>query len=88
MYLTSSDYEIMHDGGEQVVGIVFPSVSIPSSAYITEARVIFDVDESTAARRRAGDDDRALLDRGAGRQEGDDVRDIDCARRRAHRGGR
>ena len=49
MYLTSSDYEIMHDGSgdanEQVVGVIFPSVGVPSGAFITEARVIFDVDE-------------------------------------------
>ena len=39
----------MHDGSgdanEQVVGVIFPSVGVPSGAFITEARVIFDVDE-------------------------------------------
>ena len=28
MYLTSSDYELMDDGGEQIVGITFPTVDI------------------------------------------------------------
>ena len=41
--------QIMHDGSgdanEQVVGVIFPSVGVPSGAFITEARVIFDVDE-------------------------------------------
>ena len=45
MYLTSSDLEIMHDGGEQVVAVVFPSVNVPAGATVTAANVIFDVDE-------------------------------------------
>jgi hypothetical protein len=45
MYLDSSDYEIMHDGDEQVVGITFPAVNVPAGAYIGAAMVIFDIDE-------------------------------------------
>ena len=45
MYLTSSDYEIMHDGAEQVVGIVFPSVDIVPGGTIMSAYILFDVDE-------------------------------------------
>ena len=46
MYLTSSDYEMVHDGGgEQVVGIVFPSVPVPAGVTVTAAYVLFDVDE-------------------------------------------
>ena len=35
----------MHDGSEQVVGVVFPSVDIPAGVTIAAASVIFDVDE-------------------------------------------
>ena len=35
----------MHDGSEQVVGVVFPSVDIPPGVTIAAANVIFDVDE-------------------------------------------
>ena len=35
----------MHDGGEQVVGITFPSVNIPQGDIVTSAYVLFDVDE-------------------------------------------
>jgi len=46
MYLTSSDYEMVHDGGgEQVVGIRFPSVGVPAGVTVTDAYVLFDVDE-------------------------------------------
>ena len=37
--------QIMHDGGEQVVGITFPSVNIPQGDIVTSAYVLFDVDE-------------------------------------------
>ncbi len=45
MNLASSDLELMHDGEEQVVGIVFPSVNVPPGASITSAQVLFDIDE-------------------------------------------
>jgi hypothetical protein len=45
MYLDSSDYELMHDGGEQVVGIVFPNVDISADAILSSANVLFIVDE-------------------------------------------
>ena len=45
MYLDSSDYEMMHDGSEQVVAVVFPSVDIEAGMSITNAYVMFDVDE-------------------------------------------
>ena len=43
--LGSSDLELMSDGGEQVVLIVFPAVTVPARATITHAQVLFDVDE-------------------------------------------
>jgi hypothetical protein len=45
MYGTSSDLEIMHDGGEQVVAVRFPSVNIPANAVVISATITFDVDE-------------------------------------------
>jgi hypothetical protein len=47
MYLDSSDLELMHDGAdsEQIVAIVFPSVTIASGAMVTAAQVMFLVDE-------------------------------------------
>ena len=45
MYGTSSDLELMDDGGEQVVAVRFPSVMIPANAAVTKAVVMFDVDE-------------------------------------------
>jgi hypothetical protein len=44
--LTSSDLELMHEGdAEQVVLIVFPSVTVPAGARVTHAQILFDVDE-------------------------------------------
>lgn len=45
MYLDSSDLELMDDGGEQVVAIVFPNVAIAPGSTVTEAFVMFDIDE-------------------------------------------
>ena len=56
MYLDSSDLELMHDdadwrdgvdhaNSEQIVAIVFPSVTIASGAMVTAAQVMFLVDE-------------------------------------------
>ena len=45
MYLDSSDYELMHDGDEQVVGITFPGITVPAGATVSAASVLFDVDE-------------------------------------------
>ena len=45
IYLTSSDYELMDDGSEQVIVIVFPNTNVPQGAGITEAYVTFQVDE-------------------------------------------
>ena len=47
VYLTSSDYELMDDGSEQVIVIVFPNTNVPQGAAITEAYVTFQVDEVT-----------------------------------------
>jgi len=47
MYLTSSDLEFMTDGGEQVVGIVFPGVDIAQGTTVTEAMVYFDIGKCT-----------------------------------------
>jgi hypothetical protein len=45
MYIGSSDYEIMADGSEQVVGIRFPDVAVSPGASIASAYVLFKVDE-------------------------------------------
>ena len=49
MYLTSSDYELMHDGDddddEQIVGITFPSVDIAKEHLLIYASARFQVDE-------------------------------------------
>ena len=47
MYLDSSDIEMVADGGgDQTVGLRFPSVNIPAGATITNAYVQFQVDET------------------------------------------
>ena len=44
--LSSSDLELMWDGGEeQILAIVFPGVTIPAGALVTDARMLFDIDE-------------------------------------------
>lgn len=55
MYLTSSDYELMHesDGSEQVVLITFPNVDAPVTASVTNAYILFDVDEVRPGRSDA-----------------------------------
>lgn len=45
MYLTSSDLELMSDGGEQVVLVMFPTTDVPAGAIIASARILFDIDE-------------------------------------------
>jgi hypothetical protein len=46
MKISSSDLELMRDGEkEQLVGIVFPSVSVPPGSTIASATVVFEVDE-------------------------------------------
>jgi hypothetical protein len=45
MYGTSSDLELMDDGGEQLVAVRFPSVDIPAGSTIINAVIGFDVDE-------------------------------------------
>ena len=45
MYLTSSDLELMFDGGEQVVLVMFPTTDVPAGAIIASARILFDIDE-------------------------------------------
>lgn len=50
MYLGSSDLEMVDDsyhGGEQIVGVRFQDVDIPSGSIITNAYIIFTRDEST-----------------------------------------
>lgn len=48
MDITSSDIELMNDGGDgdQFVGLRFPGITIPSGAIITNAYVQFTVDET------------------------------------------
>jgi hypothetical protein len=46
MYLTSSDLELVYDGGDQTVGMRFTGVAIPQGASINNAYVQFQVDET------------------------------------------
>lgn len=45
MSLTSSDLELVYDGGDQTVGMRFTGVAVPQGASITAAHVQFQVDE-------------------------------------------
>ena len=46
MYIDSSDLELCHDGGnEQLIVIIFPSVSLPPQGQVVAASILFDVDE-------------------------------------------
>ena len=45
--LTSSDLELVDDGGDQTVGLRFAAVNIPAGATITNAYVQFQVDEAS-----------------------------------------
>ena len=45
MYLDSSDLELMSDGGEQVVLVMFPTADVPAGATIASAQILFDIDE-------------------------------------------
>ena len=44
--LTSSDLELVNDGGLQIVGLRFTGVNVPQGAVITEATIQFTVDEA------------------------------------------
>jgi hypothetical protein len=46
--LTSSDLELVYDGGDQQVGMRFNGVAIPPGATIVDAYVQFQVDETTS----------------------------------------
>lgn len=46
MYFDSSDLELTDDGGEQVVGLRFQNVQIPSNAILTNAYIQFAQDEN------------------------------------------
>ena len=46
MYLSSTDLEMVNDGGDQTVGIRFTGVDIPQGATIVNAYVQFQVDET------------------------------------------
>jgi PKD repeat protein len=46
MYLTSSDLELVYDGGNQKVGMRFTNVTIPAGATITRAYVQFEAKET------------------------------------------
>ncbi len=49
MYRSSTDLELMRDGGVQTVGLRFSSVNIPTGATITDARITFEIDEERSA---------------------------------------
>jgi hypothetical protein len=49
MYRTSSDLEMVYDGGDQTVGMRFTGVAILRGASITNAHVQFQVDETPSA---------------------------------------
>ena len=48
MYLTSSDLELVLDGGIQQVGLRFNSIGLPKGATVTSAHIQFQVNESTS----------------------------------------
>ena len=48
MYLTSSDLELVRDGSDQIVGIRFQNITIPQGSSITNAYIVFTVDEKTS----------------------------------------
>ncbi len=48
MYLDSSDLELVNDGTDQIVGIRFQSISIPQGSTITNAYIVFTVDEESS----------------------------------------
>ena len=73
MYLTSSDLELMSDGGEQMVLVVFADCPIPNGAMISSANILFDVDEV-----RPGQSDAPLTASISG-QVGDAALPIDAA---------
>jgi hypothetical protein len=55
MYLTSSDLELVYDGGDQTVGMRFTGVAIPQGTSISDAHVQFQVDETPSGPTRGGD---------------------------------
>ena len=48
MYLSSSDLELVRDSSNQIVGIRFQNISIPQGSSITNAYIVFTVDEETS----------------------------------------
>src|SRR5262245_6608490 len=46
MNLSSSDLELVRDGGTQVVGVRFPGQAIPADATITAAWLQFEADDT------------------------------------------
>ena len=48
MYLNSSDLELVRDSSNQIVGIRFQNISIPQGSSITNAYIVFTVDEITS----------------------------------------
>jgi hypothetical protein len=45
VYLGSSDLELMHDGSEQLVGVLFTDLGVPPHTRIMHADILFDIDE-------------------------------------------
>lgn len=45
VYLGSSDLELMHDGSEQLVGVLFTDLGVPAHTRIMHADILFDIDE-------------------------------------------
>ncbi|BAY24263.1 hypothetical protein NIES2100_40570 [Calothrix sp. NIES-2100] len=64
MDLSSSDLELINDGGDQLVGLRFVGVNIPQGATINKAYIQFKVDETTSVATnltiRGQDADNAL----------------------------
>jgi len=48
MYLTSSDLELIRESADQIVGLRFQSLTIPQGSTITNAYIVFTVDEETS----------------------------------------
>ncbi len=48
IYPDSSDLELVHEGGDQIIGLRFNQISIPQGATVSSAYIQFTVDESDA----------------------------------------
>jgi len=46
MYTDSSDLELVHDGSDQTIGLRFHNITIDQGATITNAYLVFEIDES------------------------------------------